>query len=136
MSGKTMQVAAVLLMLICGATAARSQTTMPEQATTLTQQDNGRTVSLPVGQTATLSLPENATTGYRWAIDSIDSAIIAVGGEQPRYPSGPPGSGGHVEWTLTAKAPGSTDLRLKLWRSWEGDASIAERFSVRFQVIP
>jgi inhibitor of cysteine peptidase len=109
---------------------------MPEQTATFTQQDNGRTLSLRVGHTATLSLPENATTGYRWAIDSIDPTVIALSEGQPRYPSGPPGSGGHMEWALTATAPGSTDLRLKLWRPWEGDASIAERFSVRFQVIP
>ena len=35
----------------------------------LTDADNERTVDLRVGESVRLTLPENATTGYRWAID-------------------------------------------------------------------
>ena len=35
---------------------------------------------------------------------------------------------------LVARAPGDVALRLKLWRSWEGDFSISRRFYATLQI--
>jgi len=40
---------------------------MVEPSATLTEVDDGRTIAAKVGDTIELVLPENATTGYRWA---------------------------------------------------------------------
>jgi predicted secreted protein len=44
------------------------------------------------------------------------------------------GGGGQRRWTFTAQKAGMATLELKLWRTWEGDASISERFTVTLHV--
>jgi len=39
----------------------------------LTREDNGRAVAVKVGDTVSVRLPENPSTGYSWAIDSLDA---------------------------------------------------------------
>jgi inhibitor of cysteine peptidase len=104
---------------------------MAEPSVTLTELDDGRTIEARVGDTVELVLPENATTGYRWAFDGLDEqAVRASEGELVGKPA-KVGSGGDVRWRLTALAPATTEVKLKLWRRWEGDRSIQKRFAVR-----
>jgi inhibitor of cysteine peptidase len=109
---------------------------MTKPATTLTDADNGRSLDAHVGDTLLLRLPENATTGYRWSFDGLDTTIASARDGDYARSSGAVGSGGEVTWTLTAIAPGTTKLRLKLWREWEGDSSIKKRFEVTLSVEP
>src|SRR5262249_26473393 len=51
----------------------------------LSETDNDRTVDVHVGDTIRLTFPENATTGYRWALDRHDDVVDVVA-EEPRYP--------------------------------------------------
>lgn len=97
----------------------------------LTEADNGRTVDLQVGETVELALPENATTGYRWAIDRLDPGIVEAGQARPHYPSSQVGSGGEVTFAFKMTGPGSGDVVLKHWRHFEGDASTTKRFRMR-----
>ena len=93
-----------------------------------------------VGRGATvilqITLPENATTGYRWAIDSYDEDLVKALANQPRYPAQAIGSGGEVAFTFEAKKIGSGEIVLKHFRHWEGDASINKRFRVVIRVQP
>src|SRR5882762_4265843 len=100
----------------------------------LTEADNDRTVTLHVGATLRISLPENATTGYRWAIDRIDEDVIEALGSEPHYQGKAVGSGGQVAFTFRAKKAGSGEIVLKNWRHFEGDASVIKRFRVRVEV--
>ena len=45
--------------------------------------------------------------------------------------SGAVGSGGETSWSITPTAQGTSEVKLKLWRQWEGDRSIRKRFAVR-----
>ena len=103
---------------------------------TLTERDDGRTIELRVGERIILELPEIAGTGYRWALDGPVPEAIDLSQEPFRSSSSMPGSGGKAAWTLLALAPGDVDLRLKLWRSWEGDASIRQRFGATLHIRP
>ena len=47
-------------------------------AASLTESDNGKTIPLKVGAEATLRLPENPSTGYRWALDAADSSVATI----------------------------------------------------------
>lgn len=105
-------------------------------ASSLTSGDNGKTIDLKVGGEATLSLPENPSTGYRWALDAADSKVAEVAEQSFDAASSAPGGGGQAQWTIVAKAPGSTTMKLKHWRPWEGDKSVAERFEVTVRVSP
>src|SRR5512147_2016297 len=97
----------------------------------LTEVDNERTVDVRVGESVRLTLPENATTGYRWAIDRLDRDVVGEAGSEPHYGGGAVGSAGHVTFDFRAKKAGSGEVVLKYWRHFEGEGSIVRRFSVR-----
>jgi inhibitor of cysteine peptidase len=101
----------------------------------LTLSDSGKMIQLNSGDTFAAQLPENPTTGYRWAIQSIDNKVLEL--QTSEYSlaanSGMGGGGQHV-FTFRAKAAGTATLQLKEWRDWEGDASITRRFNLMVQV--
>jgi len=102
----------------------------------LTSADNGRTVDLRVGAEAALRLPENPSTGYRWAVDAADWNLVAI--EEGEYVSTSEmiGGGGEARWLIRAKAPGTTEIKLKRWRPWEGERSVVERYQVGLRISP
>jgi inhibitor of cysteine peptidase len=97
----------------------------------LTEADNGRTVEVRAGEAVSVTLPENATSGYRWTIDSLDPGIVEASEATPHYPSGSVGGGGTVTFSFKSAKPGNGEVSLKYWRHFEGDASITKRFRVR-----
>ena len=111
------------------------------KAVVLGQADNGKAVDIKQGQTLSIQLPENPTTGFRWEIDSVNagcsegSEIIII--ESSLYTPNPhTGLGGGGERSIVCKGRriGTTQLNLKLWQSWEGNASIVERYSLTIRV--
>ena len=109
---------------------------MTPAAITLTEADEGKTVDVHVGDTVVLRLPENPTTGYRWSFDDLDTAAVSVQEGEHVHSSEAVGSGGEMTWRLTPASAGTTQIRLKLWRQWQGDASIRKRFAVTLTVKP
>lgn len=123
------------LLLFLGATF-DAQSDEVGMALHLTEADNGRSVDVRIGDEITLALPENPTTGYRWAIDGLDARLLNLT-EQPYTPDSPAlGSGGTAQWVLRPIAPGVTTLKLKQWRPWEGDPSIVGRYEITLQISP
>jgi len=39
-----------------------------------------------------------------------------------------------MRWVVTGVAPGETRLHGKLWRHWEGEGSVKQRYAVTVQV--
>ena len=103
---------------------------------TLTDADNGKTVSLRVGDGLVLHLYENATTGYRWVFEDPGEKLVTVHDDgyvrQPKAVGG----GGLMQWTLHAKAAGKTQIKLKRLRRWEGESSAREGFAVSLIIRP
>ena len=99
----------------------------------ISSSQNGQVVSIKVGETVELRLPENSSTGYRWTVDTIDEAraIVEETGFRGRAA---PGSGGDAYWRLRATGPGAAAIALKRWRPFEGDRSIVERFAITLQI--
>jgi len=108
----------------------------PQAMLTIGESDNGRTLDIGKGESVRINLPENATTGYRWAIDRYDESLIEVIANDTAYPASAPGSAGQVAFTFRGKNVGSGEITLKYWRHWEGDSSITARFQVRLNVRP
>ena len=102
----------------------------------LTQRDNDGTAEVHLGDSVRLNLPENATTGFRWAIDRYDEQLFEVVATEPHYPKDSIGAGGDVSFTFRAKKSGSGEIALKNWRHWEGDSSVTNRFRVRLRIDP
>ena len=102
----------------------------------LVETDNGRTIDVHPGETVQVTLPENATTGYRWAIDHYDQDSIEAVSAEPHYPAKAVGAGREVAFSFRAKKSGTGEIVLKHWRQWEGDASVTDRFRLRLHVQP
>jgi inhibitor of cysteine peptidase len=100
----------------------------------LLEADNDRTVDVRVGDVIRITLPENATTGYRWTIDRHDEDIIEALGSEPRYPDNAVGAGGEIAFNFKARKAGTGEIALRHWRHWEGDRSVIGRFRVRLNV--
>lgn len=126
-------VTVVLLLSSCGTDTGKN--TM--SSFTLTEDDQGKTITVHPGDQVVINLAENPTTGFQWAYDPVDNALLALDSSASGYtpsPGGAIGGGGKHVWTFDAKGPGTVHLQFKLWRSWEGDASIIKRFGVAIQI--
>ncbi|HLW34152.1 MAG TPA: protease inhibitor I42 family protein [Chthoniobacterales bacterium] len=76
-----------------------------------TDKDNGALVEVSLGSKVTVELPENPTTGYQWAIDSVDEVFLVPQGDA--FLVGKQmglGSGGVRRFFFRAKGTGCTSL--------------------------
>lgn len=102
---------------------------------TLTQVDNGRTIDIRVGDRLDVNLRENPTTGFQWVIDQNNDEVLRVEGAEYISPTTSPiGGAGQRTFTFIGQQSGTAELRLKLWREWQGESSVVERFTVTIQV--
>lgn len=99
----------------------------------LTKQDSGGRAAARVGEAIVVTLPENPTTGYRWAAD-VDTAQLQLADDQFEGSTTPRGAGGTRRLTFTASGPGTVHLRLVKKRSWEKEG--VEHFEVDLEVAP
>jgi len=100
------------------------------------QADNGQTFDTSVGQMFEIRLPENPTTGFRWAMTSGKSACSLVRDEfHPPQPA-PPGASGEHTWEFKAVAAGDCEIELSYRRSWETEVPPAQAFKVHVHVAP
>jgi inhibitor of cysteine peptidase len=136
----TLAVLAVLgLSVGCGGGKESAQTPAKKSGSVLTlTKDSAKEVNLERGQLVDVSLYENASTGYSWAVE--DAAANVLEEAAPPSPgddhAGPPvpGSGGTVIYHFRAKATGTGTLKLIYRRPWEKTTPPAETFSVLVKV--
>jgi inhibitor of cysteine peptidase len=108
----------------------------PQAMLLLVENDNGRTVDIRVGESVRITLSENATTGYRWAIDRYEEEFIEAVSTEPSNTANALGSGGEVAFIFKGKKIGTGEIILKHWRHWEGDSSVTTRFRIQLRVQP
>ena len=102
--------------------------------TTITEAENDKSVDVKAGDIILLHLPENPTTGYRWAFDALDEAKLELVKSEYVRQGNAVGSGGLMTWKLKAKTKGNLTLKLKLWRSFEGNKPSNQHFSVALKI--
>ena len=101
----------------------------------LTQADQGKSIQVKPGDHVVIRLNENATTGFGWAIDQLNPDYVSLVNSDYAPASGTGiGGGGTRNFTFTALKAGTTVIQLKLWRKWEGDSSIRQRFQATIKV--
>ncbi len=93
--------------------------------------ENGTVASVKPGDEVVLRLPENATTGYQWIVDSIAGPVDVVSSDLSST-SDRPGAASERVVRLRAAGPGTAAARLALSRAWETEP--VERFEVRLDV--
>jgi inhibitor of cysteine peptidase len=127
------------MMPLAGCQDANRLATLSEDKTlaevALTQADNGKSVTMDPGETLQITLNENPSTGFRWALEGADNKILELLNSEYVPAAGlVPGGGGEHVWRFRAKNTGEARVVLKHWRSWEGDKSIVERLEFTIQV--
>ena len=100
----------------------------------VTKEQDGRVLAVRVGDSVSVRLLENPTTGYAWTLESIDATLLEAGRPTYHGEGAGLGSGGVKTWTLRARAPGRIRIGLKRWRHWEGDKSVVERFAITLDI--
>ena len=109
-------------------------------AVVLTKANNGESIKVQFGDEIVLRLPENVTTGYRWHIVRAEG-LVEDETQHPGHSAAPDpnsliGVGVLREFRFRPSVPGHARLELKYWREWEGDSSVADRFSVDLEIRP
>jgi inhibitor of cysteine peptidase len=100
----------------------------------LTEANNGQAIRIRQGDTVELQLRENPTTGFRWQVVRADGLVEEAAADKGReavVPGQHPqmGAGGVRAFRFRARTPGTGRLELKLWREFEGESSVVNRFA-------
>ncbi len=79
------------------------------------------TINLNVSETTTISLVENATTGYIWHWTIADPTVVSIEGEKTALLNNLIGGPQIHSWTLKGLKRGSTFITFKYYRNFEQD---------------
>ncbi|CAM4070136.1 Amoebiasin-1 [Pseudomonas reidholzensis] len=99
--------------------------------------ENECPIRLQPGQSITLSLPSNPTTGYRWLLQNPASNILRpLGAEVYTQPeqAGLVGSAGVSTWRFQAKAAGDGHLILVYQQPWAPEVRPVQTFDCEIRV--
>jgi inhibitor of cysteine peptidase len=103
----------------------------------LKEKQISRSVSMSVGETLTVSLGSNISTGFTWAEKMLisDPKVMTQTGHRAVAPNtGMPGAPGTEVWILEAKAPGNTTVSTTYGRPWPGGEKDSWVFSANVTV--
>ena len=99
----------------------------------LTEKDSGRTLHLRRGDTFTVLLVSNTTTGYQWKFGTppYDESVMILRGDQYIRPDQQLcGAPGKRSLTFVAEGSGRTGLKLIYVRPWEKNQPPVQQFNV------
>lgn len=101
----------------------------------LSQSDNGKTISAAPKQTLSINLESNVTTGFKWnLVGEPDGRILKLVSSKYIEPNNPiPGKGGSENWKFQAVAVGTTTLKLQYFRPFD-PKQIAGEFTITVTV--
>jgi predicted secreted protein len=95
----------------------------------LTEMDNNTIVSLKLGDTVNLTLPDYGDGGYVWEIIHNNENILSKTDQFTWGSSGLLGDFGKDTWVFTAVHTGSTTLELRCQRAF-GEQDVCQTFTV------
>jgi inhibitor of cysteine peptidase len=95
--------------------------------------ENGANITANQGDRILIRIPENPTTGYRWAPGDIAEELELESNEFTPPEELRPGAGGERVIALRATRPGSSHAEFVLARPWE-DREPADRWRVTVTV--
>jgi inhibitor of cysteine peptidase len=96
--------------------------------------DDGGTVTAHVGDRLVVTVPENATTGYQWEVESVEGGLHVETSDTVPPAEVRPGQGGSHRVVVRAVKAGDAGLRLRLRRSWEPPERAAQSYGVKVEV--
>lgn len=102
----------------------------------ITKEDNGKEITVPEGRFFEVRLEQAGATGYLWQMVDFDkthlkvleSAVIPL--KEGRIVGAPL----LMTWKIKAVKTGRADLKILLYRPWEGTQKAADAFAVRIRI--
>lgn len=103
----------------------------------LNKGDNGKEIIIKVGDVLYIELERFGGTGYEWYLDKSYEKYFELMKEgtetlQSRNLVGTPVA---RTWELIAIEKGETEIRLFLYRNWEGQDKAVETFKVKVKIL-
>ena len=128
-------IAAIALLILVAGCGGGDQPA-PENVYIADEADNGQTVTMGVGDILQITLAENQSTGYLWAVVTNDEAVLRTS-EAPAYEvdSDTEGAGGRKTFIFEAAAPGTSMLRMVNAMSQETAVEPDRTFELAVQVV-
>ena len=123
----------ILLAAFCAAMLSGCATAPEKKEIILTERDAGRPLTLATGESFTVDLKSNPSTGYRWQTEPPrpGNGLLAPERDDFTAPRGDfCGAPGRQRLTFSARKPGQTTLRLIYIRHWEKPPRPAATFKV------
>jgi predicted secreted protein len=104
-------------------------------AALLTKADNGKQVHLRTGDMIEIELSGPGATGYSWYLDELPAGITVISQiTQADREKGRVGGPVSYIWRLRADKPGTSEVRVLYYRTWEGKEKTIDRFFVTLLV--
>jgi len=109
------------------------------KAFSVTDADNGKTVTVTEGQNLLVKLQSNPSTGYGWEVVSTDRTFGYPSAEKFFPNGGGVGSGGIERFTWKTKSPlsmvGEHHVKMEYKRSWEKNVAPAKTFEFTVKIV-
>jgi len=107
-----------------------------ETGTVITQVDNGKEITVSEGEVFEVRLERSGGTGYSWEIVDPDETHLKVlaSTDTPLKEGRILGGPLLTEWQIKAVKAGNTELKIALYRPWEGIEKAAARFQVNILI--
>ncbi len=100
---------------------------------TYTGGDSGKAITVKSGETFTVKLDENPTTGYSWNLTAGDGLRI-LNDRYVAHNTGLVGSGGYHIWTIQATKAGTYQVAGVYKRPWEPLTGTEQKYSLTVSV--
>ncbi len=103
----------------------------------LTRGDDGKEISIKIGNVLQIELERSGGTGYDWYLDKSYKKCFKLLREdtETRQVQGLVGTPVVKTWELRAIKRGETEIRLHLYREWEGKDQAVETFKIRVRTV-
>ena len=107
----------------------------PAQEIQVTEAEQGKNITLNIGDSLVIVLDSNPSTGYAWAVKSVDKPVLSLASEPVfKVDSDKLGAPGKTTLTFKTVSSGSQVLTLVSQRSFEKDAQPLKTFTINVTV--
>ena len=102
---------------------------------TITQEDNGKEISVKPGKKIRIELKELGSAGYGWYVENLDKEHLEFVSKETKVISeGKVGAPVMAVWLFEAKKKGSSEIKMDYYRVWEGKDKATEHFSIKLTI--
>ncbi len=106
-----------------------------EPQTVVRKADNGKEITVSAGEVFEIRLERSGGTGYSWEIINPDKTYLKVlSSTDTPLKDGLLGGPMLKKWRIKAVKAGNTELKILLYRSWEGIEKAADSFQVKIEI--